>query len=69
VTLGAVRHPFSSGVAFGHGEGRVGCDGGFFSSLSFPRKNAYEIPKKQSCRPLCNLFNFSHSSFNYYFSI
>jgi hypothetical protein len=25
MTLGAVRHPFSSGVAFGHGGGRVGC--------------------------------------------
>jgi len=24
MTLGAVRHSFSSGVAFGHGGGRVG---------------------------------------------
>jgi hypothetical protein len=42
-----------------------GCDGGFFSSLSFPRKNAHEIPKKQLCHPLCNFFNFGHFSFNY----
>jgi hypothetical protein len=45
MTLGAVRHPFSSGVAFGHGGGRVGCDGGFFLLSHFLEKMRMKFQK------------------------
>lgn len=73
VELGTMICPFSNNVARAHERDVVRLQLGFFSlsSLfySFPRKNAFEVPKKQLYHSVCNLIDFFILLINVYLTL